>query len=267
MDYLKGYRVVRQDPEWTNKIFVGSVILLTSMFIPLIGQLALIGWQALILRRAVHGHDTPLPRLDFDFDYLGKLVGLGFKALIARFLWTLPLVVLIGGAVVCMYVGFVAVVVGGMAAAEGGGGEGAAAFGSLGAMCCMSAGYLAIIVLSIVASVPASVAAMRAELTNDLNPALRFGEVMKFSKENFGVLIKGTLLLALVGGLLSMVGVVFCFVGVFPVAIVGMVAHAHFMAEVYKQHVAAGRDLVFVAGPDIEAPRAPPGQFQPPQTF
>lgn len=266
MDYLKGYRVAREDPQWTNKIVVGSVILVTSMIIPLIGQLALLGWQALIMRRAVHGHDVPMPRLDFDFDYLGKLVGLGFKALLARFLWTLPLIVLIGGAVFCMYFGFIAVAIGGVAAAESGGDAGAA-LGSIGAMCCMGGGYLSILILAIVAAIPASVAAMRAELTDDLNQAMKFGEVMAFTKANFGVLLKGTLLIGLVSWLLSMVGALACFVGIFPVAILTMVAHGHFLAQVYQAHVAAGGDALPLAGPDIEAPRAPPAQPQPPQTF
>ncbi len=266
MDYLKGYRVAREDPQWTNKIVVGSVILVTSMIIPLIGQLALLGWQALIMRRAVHGQDTPLPRLDFDFDYLGKLVGLGFKALLARFLWTLPVMVLVGGLVVCMYFGFIAVAVGGVAAAESGGDAGAA-FGGLGAMCCMFGGYFGVIVLAMLAAIPASVAAMRAELTDDLNQAMKFGEVMQFTKANFGVLFKGTLIIGVVSWLLSMVGVLACFVGIFPVAILGMVAHGHFLAQVYMEHVQAGGATLPVAGPDIEAPRAPMSQPQPPQTF
>ena len=266
MDYLKGYRVARQDPEWTNKILVGSVILLTSMFIPLIGQLALIGWQALIMRRAVHGHDVPLPRLDFDFDYLGKLVG--FKALIARFVWTLPLMVLIFVAIGCMYFGFFMLMFGGLAVAAEGGSEAAAAGSSIGAMCCMGGGYLGVIVLSIAAAIPANVAAMRAELTNDLNQGLKFGEVMSFTKQNFGVLLKGSLLLGLVGFLLAFVGMLLCFVGVFPAAILGMVAHAHFQAQVYRQHVANGGDALPLAGPDIESPQAPTmRQPQPPQTF
>jgi len=267
MDYLKGFRVARQDPEWTNKVVVGSVILLTSMFIPLIGQLALLGWQAMIMRRAVHGMDTPMPRLDFDFDYLGKLVGIGFKALIARFLWTLPLIVLIGVAVGCLYFGFIAIFVGGMAVAAEGGGEAGAAVGSIGAMCCMFGGYASIIVLSIVAQIPAAVASMRAELSDDLNQAMKFGEVLDFTKKNFGVLLKGTLLLGFVTWCLMMVGMLFCFVGMFPAAIMGMIAQGHFMSQVYQQHVANGGDRLPLAGTEVDAPRAPPVQPQPPQTF
>ncbi len=266
MDYLKGYRVAREDPQWTNKIVVGSVILLSSMIIPLVGQLALLGWQALIMRRAIHGQDTPMPRLDFDFDYLGKLVGLGFKALLARFLWTLPVMVLLGGAFVCMYFGFIAVAVGGAAAASSGGDAGAA-FGGIGAMCCMFGGYAAMIVLAMVAAVPGSVASMRAELTDDLNQAMKFGEVMRFTKANFGVLVKGTLIIGVVNWLLSMVGALACFVGIFPVAILTMVAHGHFLSQVYLQHVQAGGEALPVAGPDIEPPRPPAPQPQPPQTF
>jgi hypothetical protein len=63
-----------------------------------------------------------------------------------------------------------------------------AAFGGAGAMCCMFGGYFGIIVLSMLAAIPANVATMRAELSNDLNQAMRFGDVLKFTKANFGVL-------------------------------------------------------------------------------
>ncbi len=264
MDYLKGYRVAREDPEWTSKLLIGSLIFLSSMVIPLVGQLALVGWQALIMRRAVHGQDTPMPRLEFDMDYLGKLVGLGFKGLIARFLWSLPVIVLVFGSVMCLYFAFFAMIFGGVAVAAEGGNSGLAALGPVAAMCCMFVGYFSVMVLAIVAAIPANVAAMRAELCDDLAPAMKFGEVMDFTKKNFGELLKGTLILGVVGSILGMIGSFFCFVGVLPVAVLGMVAHAHFLAQVYQQHVQNGGDPLPVAGPELDVPRLP---ANPPQNF
>lgn len=264
MDYLKGYRVAREDPEWTNKLLIGSLIFMSTMVIPLVGQLALMGWQALIMRRAVHGQDTPLPRLEFDMDYLGKLVGLGFKGLIARFLWTLPVIVLVFGIVMCMYLGFVVMFVGGVAAAAETDNSALAGLGPLGAMCCMAGGYFGVIVLSILAAIPASVASMRAELCDDLAPAMKFGEVLDFTKQNFGVLFKGTMILSFVGMALAFVGMLFCFVGIFPAAVLGLIAHGHFLAQVYQQHVQNGGAGLPLAGPELAVPGPPAA---PPQNF
>ena len=74
MEYLRGWRAMRQDPQWTNKVLIASVLALSAMCIPVFGQLVLTGWAALMLRRAVSGQDSPLPRMDFDFDYFMKLL-------------------------------------------------------------------------------------------------------------------------------------------------------------------------------------------------
>ncbi|RLB48071.1 MAG: hypothetical protein DRJ42_24085, partial [Deltaproteobacteria bacterium] len=154
MDYLKGYRVFREDPEWVNKLLIGSMLLLSAMVVPLLGQLALVGWHALIMRRAVHGQDAPLPDLELNLDYLGKLVGLGFKGMIARFLWSLPVIALVLGLGLCLYVGIFTLVLGGVAtAAESG--ESASVAGILAGACCAFGGYFAVMVISITATIPA----------------------------------------------------------------------------------------------------------------
>ena len=104
MEYLRGWRAMRQDPEWLKKIGVGALVTLSGMCIPIVGQIVLVGWTSLILRRAVSGVDAPLPRLDLDFDYLSKLLNVGFKGFLARLLWSLPVVVLVMGSFCCIYI-------------------------------------------------------------------------------------------------------------------------------------------------------------------
>jgi hypothetical protein len=255
MDYLKGYRVARQDPDWLSKVGIGAVILFTTAFIPIIGQIVLVGWQTLIMRKAVRGVDSPLPRLQFDFDYLGKLVGVGFKGFIVRMIWSLPIVVgsLVFG--MCMYFGVVAAVIGGT--------EAVGDVGGFAGMCCGCGGFSAFFTLILVATIPANVAGMRAELTDDMNQGLRFKETLDFTKRNFGVLFKGTLLLGIVGTLLAFVGILACYVGAFLVGILGMVAQAHFMAQVYLADVAQGGEQLPIGPDDLDVPPGAPTPQRP----
>ena len=264
MEYLKGYKVFRSDPEWTKKIGVGALLFLSTMCIPMLGQIVLVGWQALIMRRAVHGQDAPMPRLDLDFDYLGKLVGIGFKGFVVRFLWSLPAMMLGFGVFFCIYFGAIAV---GVGMAESGGDDDLA---PLAMMCCIGVAALVWIPFVVLLTIPANVAAMRAELTDDLNQGLRFKETLDFTKAMFKPLFKGHMLLWVVGMGLGIVGMLMCYVGIFPVVVLGMIAQAHLMAQVYRRWVEQGGEELSVApaevdgsGPNPSSPALPP-QAPPP---
>ena len=243
MDYLKGYRVFRDDPDWGKKTLTGMLLFLSTMMIPMLGQVVLVGWQALILRRAVKGEDTPLPRLDFDTQYLGKLLGIGFKGFIVRFVWSLPVIVLAGGFGVCAYAGVIAAAVGGSA-----GGDDEA---GMIAMACCCGGSLVLMPLFVLASIPAAVAAMRAELTDDMNQGLRFGEVMQMTKAMFRPLFMGSLVLWVVGSLLGILGLLACYVGAFAVAVAGLAAQAHFVAQVYLAWLEQGGEPLPVGPTEV----------------
>ena len=265
MEYLKGYKVFRSDPEWTKKIGVGSLLFLSTMCIPMLGQIVLVGWQALIMRRAVQGQDEPLPRLDLDFDYLGKLVGIGFKGFVVRFLWSMPAMMLGFGVFFCLYFGAIAV---GVGAAESGSGDEV----GLVMMCCIGAGALLWLPFVVLLTIPANVAAMRTELTDDLNQGLRFKETIDFTKAMFKPLFKGHMLLFVVGGGLGIVGMLMCYVGIFPVVVLGMIAQAHLMAQVYRLWVEQGGEELSVAATDVDGsgpppPGLPPGAPPPPPSY
>lgn len=257
MEYLRGYRVFRQDPEWASKLLVGSLLFLSAMVIPLLGQVVLVGWQALILRRAAHGQQAPMPRLELDFDYLGKLAGTGFKGLIVRLVWVMPVVLLFGALTFCVAMGIPVAVAAGAAAGDGD--EGMA----LGAACCVGSILPIMLPVLVLAQIPASVAAMRTELTDDLNAGLAFKEVLAFCRAMKGPLLRGSLVLWLVGTAAGLLGMLLCYVGVFPVAVLGLVVQAHFTAQVYRAWVVQGGAPLPIAPVDVpaRAPPAPPPQL------
>jgi len=264
MEYLRGYRALREDPDWGSKLLTATLLFLSTAFIPIIGQIVLTGFQALILRRAVRGRRAPMPRLDWDFQYLGKLLGVGFKGFVVRFLWTLPLLFVVGALFFCLYFAMVLAVVG---MAESGGDEAVPVL----LLSCFAIGSLTFIPLTVLLMIPANVAAMRAELTDDINQGLKFKEVIAFSRQHLGVLFKGSLALYLANLGLVLLGILACYVGAFAAASVGLVAHAHFMAQVYQLHVESGGEALPVAPDDVDtpapglAPQLPPQGAAPPQ--
>jgi hypothetical protein len=254
MDYLRGLRVLREDPEWLSKIGVGSLLLLSGAFIPLLGQISLTGWNAVILRRAVAGQSQTLPRLDLDFDYLGKLLGCGFKAFLAAFIWGIPAAVLIVTAVGCLYVGALMTAVGGAAA----GGDAGGALGGMGMLCVMGVGYPALMFFAILAGLPAQVAAMRAELADDLNAALQFREVLDMTKRVLRELLIGTLVLAFVQWIFVMGSLLLCGLPLLPAMVAMLVARAHFAAQLYDLYVQRGGAPIALAHPAVDGQS--PGQ-------
>ena len=258
MEYLRGFRAMRQDSEWKGKILVGSLLFLSAMIVPIVGQVALLGWVALVTRQAVtrKGSDGPLPRLDFDFGWLGKLVGIGFKPFLVNLLWRMPIAFLIGGLVGCMYVGVIVAAVGSQAARHhGGSGGGPPAFIFL----VFGIAMLVIVPLSIFAQAPAQVAMLRAEITDDMNAGFKFRDVLRMTRVVLKELIIGNLLIAAVSIPLVIVGMFACYVGIFPVAVVLQIVYAHFMAQLYDLYLERGGEPLNVApDPDVASGGPPP---------
>ena len=228
MAYLRGFGVLRQDPDWVRKVGVLSLAAFSTLVIPLAGHIIVQGWFALLLRQVVKGEETPLPRIDFDFQYLGKLLAAGFKPFLVSFLWALPIVFIAG---VYFVVGYAIVI----AAAVSGDEDSLFVVGA-----CFLSGLLVLIPLLVVLQLPAAVAGLKAELADDLSAGLRLNEVLAFTRANLGVLLRGALLFAGVGSVLGTAGILFCYVGVFPVAIFMGSAWHVFLADVYRRHVERG---------------------------
>lgn len=250
MDTFRGFKVFRDDSEWTSKMLVASVLLLSGMVVPIVGQAVLVGWSALLIRGQVNGRPAAWsPPLRFDFDYLGKLFGPGFRSWIARLVWSLPIGLVFGFVFGCLYVGMFVAAAGAAGAARDGGGAGAgiAAF----IPCLMPIMMLILVPLAIVASIPATVAALRVELTDDLKQGMNFRAVMDMTKLIFREALKGTLLLTLVSIPLVLLGELCCFVGIFPAIYVIMVANCHFQAQLYGAYLAKGGAPLTIAADEI----------------
>lgn len=249
MQYLRGWRALRQDPRWTAKILIGSVLLL----VPLVGPIVLSGWRALMLRRAVSGQDAPLPRLDFDMEYLKQLLMTGFKGFVVQLLWSLPLVVVfLGGCLGCAISAFVA----------GAGAIAGDALGGLAVLCAGLAFGVIALVLLILVSMPFQIAVLRAELTDDLDSAMRFKDVFAMTRVMAKELIVGQVVLGLLTVLVFLPFAVFTVgLGVYPANVVRQIVSVYWLAQIYERYREKGGEPLALGPLDVSQPAqqsAPP---------
>lgn len=187
---------------------------------------------------------SPMPRMDLDFAYLGKLIMTGFKGFIVGFLWMMPVLVPIAFAA---FVVLGVVVAGAVQSSETGDDS-----LLVGGLACLAGGLLFLPPVVALLSIPASVAQLRSELSDDMQRGMGVRDVMAFSRRHFGVLFRGLLILSVVGAVLHVVGLMFCYVGVFPAIVVSSLLHAHFMTQVYERDVAMGGTPLAIGRDEIE---------------
>jgi hypothetical protein len=91
MDFGRAFTFFKDDQRWTTKIGIGVVITLLSFIFLGIPALLLIGYQLAVTRRVMEGKDLPLP----EWDDWGKLFMDGLYLVVAIFVYTLPLWILL----------------------------------------------------------------------------------------------------------------------------------------------------------------------------
>lgn len=239
MDYFRGFTIFRDDPEWSNKLLVGAVLALTTLLIPIIGQLVIMGWATLLLRQAVRGQPLPMPPLRFDVEQWIKLLGIGFKPFAVAFVWSLPAMLLSCIIFGCGYGISIAAVT-----AAGSGAEA----GPFAGLCLAASGLLALPV-AILFGLPAAAAGLRTALTDDFSHGLQFGAVIEMCKATLRELLVGAILLTLVAALLS---IVLCGVGGLILATPIAAAYALFLAQIYERWLQVGGEALPVAPHDLE---------------
>jgi hypothetical protein len=255
MEYLRGWRALRQDPQWMGKVGIGSLLTLS---IPVVGQMVLMGWNSVALRRAISGQDSPLPRLEFDFDYLTKLLGVGFKPFLAQMLWSMPIVGVLFVGYCCM-----------AGAVMGAAAAGSDAGGILGLLLSLASGLVMIGGMFLMGMV-LQVGVLRAEVADDIGESLKLKEVLGMTRLLFTELLVGSFVL----GLLTMVGGMFAgftlYLALFPVLVVLGVINTYYRAELYRVYLEKGGEPLPVGPLTVErgdaalvqAPGAAPGQAQ-----
>ncbi|HHH83158.1 MAG TPA: DUF4013 domain-containing protein [Chloroflexi bacterium] len=211
MDFGLAFSYPFQDKDWIQKILLTGVISL----IPIVGQIAVLGWLIEITARVIRGESDPMPKWE-DF---GGLFMSGLKAFALGFIFGLPL----------MIIAFPAAIIDMLVDSE----SAAVVFSLL--LACLSC--LSIIYgLALAFIIPAAYGELAA--TGSLGSALNIGTLIERIRK-----APAAYLLAFLGifvaSFLAGFGVILCFVGVLFTGAYAYAVEAHLFGQAYLQATSA----------------------------
>jgi hypothetical protein len=191
MDIGKAFGFVFEDEEWVSKVLIGGLIFL----IPLIGQVAVLGYSLKVAQNVMQGHPRPLPTWSEFGDHLMR----GLYAFIIQLVYSLPAAILAGV--------FACIVISAATAAGQNSEQAGAGIGLLGA--CL---IPLIIIVGLASALLSYPAIGRYLATNSLGEAFKFGDVIANVRAYLGpwlMLLVVSILASFVGGL----GAIACGIG------------------------------------------------------
>lgn len=232
MDLGRAFGFFFEDENWLNKVLIGGLL----QIIPIVGQLALLGYLFEVARNVAQGNPRPLP----DWSDLGTKLVKGVYGFVIGLVYSLPII-----ALVLVWVVLIAVV--GVAS---GNSEAAGGVMALLILCL----YALLFVLALVIQVVVLAAFARYVQTDSLSAALQFGEVIgmvRSTPSTWVVLFLVYILTSLVGSL----GSIACGIGVLFTYVYGMAVFGHALGQVIPQMGGAG------------GMRQPGPEYTPPPTY
>ena len=241
---LGAVRWVFSDAEWTKSVLFGCIF----MLIPIAGPIALAGWMCEIHQRLVRGHPRPMPKLDFsDF---GHYLSRGVAPFVVQLVVMLPAMLVMYG--LMFAAGMVL-----MAVATQPGGPDALVI-VLGAAVALIAlvGFLVVAVLI-------NAAQTRAELTENIGQALSFGELMRYSRATWGMVVWKTILFGFVSLGLFLCGLLLCYFGLYPAIVVIQLAACSLRFQIYREYLRRGGTPIPLKAPVALPSEMPPAAPQP----
>lgn len=232
MQYLSGLELAKRDPDWTKKVAVGGLLLLSGFCIPFVGQLVLNGWLGTMMQRTVRGQEEQLPRLDLDFDYLMRLLGPGFRHLIVSIVWVLPLLVLGGIMYGCLLGGVM---------------YGSTGENGIAGVVCPLLGSLFMVFAMIPYGLVMACAVMRTQLSDDISTGFQVGPAARMAKAMWKEMLLGGIVLWFVSMGISLAGLLLCCVGIFFAVPLIMIISSNYNAHIYREYIARGGEAVKIA--------------------
>lgn len=212
MDFGRAFTFVTEDPDWLKKILITGVI----MLIPVLGGIYALGWAMEVGRRTAN-YEEPVRLPDVDF---GRYLGLGFKAFVVMFVYSLPIIVLTLPMSILVS----------MVSGSGTNSDIAGVLATLVSLVCTCV----IMLYSVVYMFIYPAAVMRTAMTNSIGAGLKIGEVFRLVKaapSAYLIVILGVLA---AGFAASLVGSLLCVVGIIFTSVYSMAVTGHFMGQAYR---------------------------------
>ncbi len=201
-----------EDESWLNKVLIGGLL----QIIPIVGQLALLGYLFEVARNVAQGNPRPLP----DWSDLGTKLVRGVYGVVISIVYILPIIALV-------LVWFIFIVIVG---AAGGDSEAAGGIMALLGICL----YILIIIMSLVIQVVILTAYARYVQTDSLGMALQFGEVIRMVRAAPSTWVV-LFLVYLLASLVASLGTIACGIGILFTYVYGMAVFGHALGQVIVQ--------------------------------
>jgi len=208
IDFARPFTFVFEDPQWPVKIVIGGLFYIAAMFI--VGIFFILGYLARMTRNIVAGNPRPLP----DWNDLGEYFTEGFMLAMVALVYTLPIFLLVGVLVIPVVL------------LEGRSGQEAA---NMMASCLV----MAVVPLSLLASLIIPAALVRGMAENRPFAGLEVGKVIRFIRENLTNYLLAVMIYIL-SSVLSQLGVILVCVGVFFTAFWAQVVSTAAFADAYR---------------------------------
>jgi hypothetical protein len=218
LDIGKAFSYVFEDPKWVTKVLIGGGLILGGI-ITLIGWIftgpVVLGYAVQTLRNVYAGNPQPLP----EWDNWGERWIDGLKA------WVVTLIMAIPTILVSLVFQVPANILN--ATSDSGVSGAGTALSLLGG--CLN------FFLGIVIALLVPIAVARYATTNSIGNAVQFGEIFAMLRQNIGMYVVVALLSTFAVGLISFLGIIACFVGVFFTAFYGTLVQYNLYAQAYRQ--------------------------------
>jgi hypothetical protein len=224
VDYGRAFVFMFRDRDWPVKIVLGGVFMLLSSI--LVGIPFVLGYALELLRNVIEGRDEPLPA----WDNLGEKFVQGLILLAILALLALPL--MLGGCIAGVF----------QRLASSTRVEGLAIlFGLVAAFV-----WLLFALYAIAYSLFAPAFVIRYAVTKEFGPAFNIRAAWSVLRANTGNYIL-MLIVAYVASLVSSLGTILCFIGVFLTGFWAYLVYAHLLGQYYRVYVAGSGPLPTVA--------------------
>lgn len=194
MDIGRAFSFVFEDEAWVTKVLLGGLITL----IPIVGQLAVLGYMLKTAENVARGSARPLP----EWGEFGDLLMRGLYGFVISLVYFIPYIVVVG-----LFSCLAGVLGSGGSASDSA--DAVAALG--GVLACVFVPLFLIIAFACLLFVYAGDA--RYAVTGQLSEALKFSEVMAVVRANPGLWFM-VLIVNLLSGLAASLGLIACGVGV-----------------------------------------------------
>lgn len=239
-------------PDWTMNLLLGLVF----MMIPVVGPLALQGWHAEIHQRLVRRHPQPIPKLDFgDFmHYLERGIG--------------PFVVNLALMVPLFVVFYIFMIIAGFASV----GIARATNEPALVMVVAVVSFIVAAAMIFFCSVLVNAAMTRVELTEAIGPSLSPGPMFSYGKRIWSKFFVATLAYGFLAMGLILLGMLLCFVGLYPATVAVQLGSLHLRWQLYEYQLAQGGESIQLKAPvmlpsEARMHQAYPQQPYPPQGY